>query len=747
MAGRHATRPPVRTPLMALQRLVKLPVALHAVALASAVRIAQPHERTQLGLALAQLCVPGSAPQDLRSWLTQFWGRFSPRRSAVAPPVAALREVALAWTWLDDDARAVALAAAGGRWGRIRIDSALLQDRQLESLALCAGEARSVELIAWAARAASHDDVHVRRAGERSLLTLALWSVAMDGPASDVDGIAPLPRTGAPPCQPDEARRIAAALAQMDNVSGELRSRGAVLSVIVAMHRHHLREQRDFARALASDDPRVSAILGALRSASWAGSRERAWEWLGLCDPAQSKRLLHACAARLSRARTPAEHALVLRLAHLALSPRRTLAMGRIVVRGARRSFRQANVARVPAMSALPQVSMLRGLAMNERRELPRWARCIGADAAMKVAACEPLLADEDPAVRMALVRHAPSQLLRDLSLDRHPSIACAAAVRAADECAERGSHVSEDRGAACSLAARRGASMHARSPHAAVRALATLAGDGHDASFTAPQTRARLWAWLRDDRAGAMAFLRTAAMSGEDNDAIGAMQLARRMGIAHELVEQAQRILARDAQGAKAGPDGLRVIATATSMLGACDTDAAWPLLQHAARHSDPRVQANAIDALFAQVRRHPQRRDELQTMLEELGLQTRAGEHQPHRVRGSVVRAMLALESVRASMSPLREDAGHALEAMLRDSRAEHRLAGVWVLGRVRSWMGAGALHDWLGVRASGMPAVSRLPLWRASLDEMSVTEPHEHVRRRAAACSSLLGAGGGA
>jgi hypothetical protein len=739
MAGRPDPISPVGPLALRLQRLAKLPVAIRAQVLASALPLADSHDRHALGAALAQACMlPRQSPSHVaRSGrLRSFLQSLRPA-SRVDGAQIALRELALAWKWLPDDVREIARLAGQGRWQDVAIVPDLLGPDALESLALCAAKCPSAAFAQFAVLAATSTEPSARRAGERAMLGLALWSAHEPFPHEGLEGLMPL---GAPPkeeCSPQETKLVVAGLRTAIDGFAQQRPRGLVLAVIGGCSAPTLRAHPDLAALLASDDPRAGVILGALRSTPWSLARTRAWEWARLASFQRGSRLTHALRARLSQALSTDEHEAVLAKAHLALSPLRAELLKGVIVRGIRRQLRGVNAAsrmsgvRIPAKSALPQPAAMRALSIRAKRELPRWARRIRADVATQIAACEPLLVDAYPGVRMALARHAPSALLPDLMHDSCASVATLAHVRWVDEQADRGTHLAIERGGAASLAARHASLVHARSTHAMVRELAAASESGGDTWCSCPAGRLGLWRWLRDDREGLLVFLRLAIEQGAEPDAIMAFQTARRLGVADELSSSALSMLSLTSSSREALAPSHRVVATAASFLGSCTGPESHAALLRASAHIDARVRANAIDALVFHRVRHPDVLIELKPLL--LSHVGDASLH--HRVRGSSVRAMLLLGDPQAAHA-----GATSLSEMLGDDRATHRLAGVWVVGRVRSWMHADS-NDWLGLRAGAASWFSHWPALRARVEEIALRDRDDTIRRRAAGCVHRL------
>lgn len=148
------------------------------------------------------------------------------------------------------------------------------------------------------------------------------------------------------------------------------------------------------------------------------------------------------------------------------------------------------------------------------------------------------------------------------------------------------------------------------------------------------------------------LVFLRAKLASGQPADRSRALTLIQRDGLLAALHEQVMR-LAHDADSI--------VRAKAVQMLPQAPSAAAGRVAKLATLDSDPRVQANAVEAL------------------DRMDVGDRAGATLPklessnNRVRANAVKSLLRLELAQAA---------EALLAMLEDASTAHRLSGIWVI-----------------------------------------------------------------
>jgi hypothetical protein len=195
-------------------------------------------------------------------------------------------------------------------------------------------------------------------------------------------------------------------------------------------------------------------------------------------------------------------------------------------------------------------------------------------------------------------------------------------------------------------------------SPRGGVRAVAGLSNH-----------RFNPWAWvtgcdplgnafaaqraLKNDRGATIDRVRELIQRGETPQRIRAMRLAWRLRIDAEVeLELLKSLTERDT----------KIVASAVLSLRRLPTSAAHSALLACVDHADPRVAANAIEALAWRRPDHPRVR--------------MASDHAIARTRANALRAGLATTNDR--------DAQRRLQAMLEDRRPEHRVSALWVAQR---------------------------------------------------------------
>ncbi|GJM20016.1 MAG: hypothetical protein DHS20C14_22290 [Phycisphaeraceae bacterium] len=208
---------------------------------------------------------------------------------------------------------------------------------------------------------------------------------------------------------------------------------------------------------------------------------------------------------------------------------------------------------------------------------------------------------------------------------------------------------------------------------------------------------------WAQEDRDGFVVSARERLRDPSEDARTSAIGVIRAIG-AGALLELELGELACDA----AMP---RAAATAARALGCVDTPGSRSALTKAARSSDARVRANAVESLARLSGPTPD------TAAAAVFIECKADRH--HRVRASAVRALVERPGgadLSASLADVR--------AMLDDARGEHRLAGVWVAERVLGGIGARA----------GSEACERL---MERMTELATGDASSAVRARATRC----------
>jgi hypothetical protein len=735
-----------------IKRLRRLPPLAHVAALREAVlagsTCAPGETDTSFAWALLELAaLPALAPAG-PAWSPL---RALAERRAKASD-AAMSAIAACWAIFDPDLKDAARGLAEGRWDRACRDA--LADvrapvrRSAARVVLDVGDA---SLAALAADLVADQDPEVARLGELTLVGMvvrargaawtdaerAAWSKASEEPQWAGLGGPGSTRWSAR----DEAllsRAVAAGLASFEHH----RRRGVLLAAVLLCDRNYVHERSAasaevLAAVQSKDHPAHGALLSLLRARAIPTGRARALEWLA--HPAARR----AALARLARADGALDLEVVLASAHLGLRPARAVALAGVKPAG--RMEPNAPGRFVPApLSALPASAGIAPLTPGARRLAPLWAKSIGATGPQRHAALEGLLADDDPVVRMACVRHGPSSLRMDQVLDVDERVSRSAYLSwIADAEARR------DLGNGKDDAARRAEhsrllALFSRLPHPRVRALAALDRAGDNDPFSpalAAPSVAGVAAAYRSFATDRAAFIDDLSQRLADASQAGggwsrAMHLAKRLGAAHEVEHHLRALVARG--GANA--DLARNIAQGVTLLGDVPTPTSRAALERALSHADARVRANAVESLAKHARVCGASAPTSQSRSRWRGLndlvELKGDTH--HRVRANAVRAALAADI--AGVSARHEDAilevkpdalsagVEALASMLSDDRTMHRLAGAWLAWKVLPAGGPLRLHG-------------RWPEMVARVAEVAQFDAEPKVRARAARCAHLI------
>jgi hypothetical protein len=413
-----------------------------------------------------------------------------------------------------------------------------------------------------------------------------------------------------------------------------------------------------------------------------------------------------ACAERLSRAASATEHEGVLSRWHLSLNPRRG------------------------AKVAMPTPQELSTLSADARTGAAKLAPgAVGRDQARTV--LSPLLGDPDPLVRHAASLAAGPAELPDFTFDAHDSIAASAARRwsLAGLRSAKGSlllrAVETDDGTRRRLAA-----ALSRAPTSAVRHVGCRDLAAYDwAVDPSPAARVAARHMLARDPEGATRRLIDELDSSDARRRLGAIGVIRALSL-HEVFAGRLLAIARDETtpvnpappNPAAGSTDARLRATAVSALGdasmlvSASSRQAQQAIQDCLHDADARVRANAVEAVARRVRHSPGTSDhELLTLLE-------LKDDGAHRARANALRGLLE--------SAAGEPSIEGVHAMLADERPLHRLAGVWLAGRVLP-----------GVK----PVIAaRYGELVGAVNLMAEKDADEHVRRRAVHAAALMARG---
>jgi hypothetical protein len=211
--------------------------------------------------------------------------------------------------------------------------------------------------------------------------------------------------------------------------------------------------------------------------------------------------------------------------------------------------------------------------------------------------------------------------------------------------------------------------------------------------------------AQVAQDRKRAAEVLADVVVSGSIADATKSILLARHAGVAREISGE---IVNRMVDGAC----DARLMATCAAAMADAPTEIAIPAIEFASAQLDPRVRANAVEALA----RHGGRRscEKYRDRFTEL----KRDDH--HRVRANALRAWIRSGDV-ATCS---ED----IFSMLTDLKPLPRLAGAWLLDRTISELAASVdVEVWSDIRDR--------------VRTLAEADPDERVRARATALKDRM------
>ncbi len=694
-------------------------------------QVASPDEAGPLAVELAEM-----AAEPTGGWLVER------RRARAGEALGALVGM---WERLPADARGLALGVGRGRWEEA-VAAALSQPESVEearSAALLGSELGEVGVGGSLVTALGIDDDRTRRVAELGLLGLSLRARGLDAAAvaSEVEE-AELPAIGRGRVEGIERARLDVHLADAAWGFAGHQRRAALLAGLVGLDLAGLSDSRrdqsgasGAARLLRLVQESSHVAHRALRQiVRWSPApvvRERALLLLSEASIAE------AALERVSRAESRGEHEAVLRLAHLGLRPRRRrlLGMVRVVATGGleakgeeQRSaaktvpFSGTGVGVIAGGQALPEARMLAGMDEACRAGAAMLAGMVEADDQARAALLRDSLGDASPLVRLRALAAVPRAELAHYCFDADPHVARSAMLRwSTAGMGLRGRAEAGERA--------RVAGVLARSPHASVRRLAEQETPRETPWMAhCPASRASAWRLAVRERDGLLGHVRRrvkgtrpaegaadgtadgrGAVSVEEQ--VGAIVVARRLGLSRVIAMDLAELLE---PGTGTGAVDPRVAATAAAALGDVDDAVSRGALRRALTHSDARVRANAVEAIGVQrmaVEDATTGRDRDYGSLIEL----KGDPH--HRVRANAIRALLQLPPACPKERRVAKRAGGVLEgkprvyepvavdalaAMLGDERPAHRLAGVWLAGRVLAG-GQGRLGgSWSGLSA---------------------------------------------
>jgi HEAT repeat protein len=619
-------------------QLLALPVELRIAALGDALLGCSSDEAGALAPALLELAA--TTLFEPPTWAVRLFRGIPLDRLITAHANAradrALASVAAAYTILPPDLRQVALAIGAGRWsgvcGPIVTHPLACARRSLAVLARDAGDANLAPCLPTLLLDA---DRGVVQEAERTLVVLA---VAASEGAQTAAGV---------PSLPEGDDTVCGAVAEAVSAYSEHRRRGALIAGVALASRRMMHRARRgvatpgaarLAQLLDSPSPELRAGLASVVASSrLPQATARAVEWAGRAPFAE--------AAQRRFVGDGPHPAPLGEAAHLLTHPARVRACGR-ARRGRERPGEPPD-----------RAASVSDLSPAQRRGLCRAAYAGALPDPGRILAL--MMADAQATVRHAAARAAEADLLRDFCLDPDERVATSALLRLE---AKR----------ALSHAGARWVALLARSPHPRVRAVA-LANSAHVAD------RRTL---LADPAATRDAVLRDLVHHDAAVQA-SALTRARRWGLAPDLIEPLAQLAA---EPVGSDPARERVVASAIAALGEAGTPEA---MRHAARGlsaPQPRIRANALDAVTRRGRTLWDR-----AVLAEL----KSDPH--HRVRGAALRAIFA-----GGEDQQRSD----LMRMLADDRPEHRLAAVWVASRTPASAGWDGLSAVIAGLAQGDP-----------------------------------------
>jgi len=607
------------------------------------------------------------------------------------------------------EAKGKRLIATGmGQWGgacRLAMQGAAPGERA--SIAALVGDAVDADATGILTTLIADEDPLVREAAGRSLIGLA---ARVNRPPT-VDGLT--------------RQSVEAAVVKAASEFDAHRQKAALKALLILLDSPAaMAAAGPEVRALLADDahPMHMALRGVIKNDLDERLQHAAWVWLGL------KRAAPACLDRLARKGDAASRSRVFNSGHLLGSPQRRAAV-----------TRAASVDRGAGIA---------GIGIDERALME--AGGPEAAAALRIAAAgspeaanravEAALAHPEPVVRHQAMRlladgeiragniEGPTDVLLDLCFDEHAGVARGAMLRAWS--AARTGRLNAEESTAVFERLR-------RSEHETVRAMADFSGAPPIGASDGPVQRVVVRRWLGQDPAGVIEAIRERLHAGPLSERIGAIQLARRLLIVGPLELDLLAIIDRSQALSRRTPDAIsrhemRVAASAVSALGEVATSSAEQALLSVLGHADDRVRANAIDTLTRRSRRAGRlgRADD--------GLTHRLAELKDdahHRVRAGALRAEL-LGAVRGSGNAAGAEAGEVSRrllsrtaVMLSDSRAMHRVSGLWLAERMSAELGS----TWRDFGA-GRALVQ-------AVDEMATGDGDGAVRLRASTAAARL------
>ncbi len=711
-----------------IQDLRRLPRRACIRALSDTLVVASTEEREALAVELIELAIGPSEPTGgggpIATLIAPIRGLTRRLRERATEP--ARLELVRRWGLLSTQGKETALAIGRGRWDRA-IESLVGAESVDDRLAVAqmVSDLGQPDNVGALAVLINDGDESVSKAAEAGLVRVAgrIAGIRVIEGRSSILG-RDLSETGA--VIPESAklafeRDLLRAIA---GVSTHHR-RGVLLAALIALGEPRLGQADDESRPLVAwlsnrDDPSHLALRAVLRRAREPMVRARAWHWLA------RESIAAAALDRLARAETVEEHEVVLKHGHLAAHPSRRHRLNMIKVRprvttresGLDRAGNAASpgleLVRWPSAGPVPSATMVRALSVQARRNLPRWVGGLRMDAASRQRAIDPLLSDSCVQVRYAAVRVASVRALDDYCFDRDGRVAATAVLRASNV---GEADIQRDPGMSVSLARRL-----KRHPSPRVRALATQESERLDPWGISSASRVCARRLLHADRESMLAQMHKRITSGHAQCRVQAILLCRLLGLAQTLEVELQMCLLDQNTWSE---DDLRVAATAVTALGEAGTSSARRLVEGSLTHAGNRVRANAVEAL---ARCTQASRDlavqQPETYAHMIELKSDAN----HRVRANAIRALLTPPACTEAGRIYEPAAVDGLVSMLSDERRMHRVAGLWLTGKmILSGGTAGIASDLSSV-------VSRVA-------DLAGSDDDPDVRARAGSCARML------
>ncbi|UYV12105.1 MAG: hypothetical protein NCW75_12475 [Phycisphaera sp.] len=663
-----------------LRKARLLPAGLKALALGEALPWLEGADRQRAAAWLIRRASKGEGPVGIAA-LTARGGQLVFGGQGVPAGQEAVFQLTRHWQAVPEGLREAALdVGPAGRWVRAIERAAGMNDPRARASAaeiagLIGGRMGSLAALRLVAPMLADEDRGVAQAAERAL-------VRATGRAAELGVASPELEADGEMYDPATVEGVEEVIAHAVIHFDEHRRFGVLLAALALLTEAGASAgRRGIGTPLSNwlaQKPTAAhgALRTVLRKADLGLARQRSLSWIVMDHLAQ------AAGDRLSRANTPAEHEAVLERAYL---NRRRLRASRVASLHARPKIRQTASQLSddadgnppldwPEACPVPNEATIERLDAPARAGLAEWLAALQIDRMTRARVLASRLNDDDPRVRLSLVRFAPPTLIEDLAYDPDGAVARSAVLAM--------SRLGEPLEAVPAANQPVEAWMAAldRHPDEAVRLIGRQelgrAGVGQAGPLAACSARA---AMKRTDPKAT--WLIEAIEVGEPADRINAIAMVRRLGLpaSHHAVRDALLaavMAAGPAGGLAEDDDRQRVAATALRALSISPGREVSKALEAACQYPAARVRANAVEALDDR-----RRRGLIETPGERF-IELTADTHQ--RVRANAVRAgLVGVESKPAIGT--RQACETALRGMLGDERPAHRVSGLWVAGRV--------------------------------------------------------------